>query len=207
MDAGFDARHLEAVADADTYPYWFEDADEPESNPTLVRTETCDLCVVGGGYTGLWTAILAKEHDPSREVVLIEAHEIGSAASGRNGGFLDSSLTHGVANAQSRFPDEIAVLEELGVRNLNEIEAAIARYGIDCDWERTGAIDVATTTHPVSYVDELRDDYADLRRLGQKVVWLDRDAMQAQVHSPLYTGDCGARRPPPWSTRPVWRGD
>ena len=188
MDAGFNARHLEAVADADTYPYWFEDADEPESNPTLVRTETCDLCVVGGGYTGLWTAILAKERDPSREVVLIEAHETGSAASGRNGGFMDSSLTHGIANAQSRFPDEVAVLEELGVRNLNEIEAAITRYGIDCDWERTGAIDVATTTHPGSYADELRDDYAHLRRLGQKVEWLDRDAMQAQVHSPLYTG-------------------
>ena len=188
MDAGFDARHLEAVADADTYPYWFEDADEPESNPTLVRTETCDLCVVGGGYTGLWTAILAKERDPSREVVLIESHEIGSAASGRNGGFVDSSLTHGIANAQSRFPDEVAVLEELGVRNLNEIEAAIGRYGIDCDWERTGAIDVATTAHPGSYNDELRDDYAHLRRLGQKVEWLDRDAMQAHVHSPTYTG-------------------
>jgi hypothetical protein len=49
--------HLDAIADADPYPYWYEDADEPFSNPTLVRTETCDLCIVGGGYTGLWTAI------------------------------------------------------------------------------------------------------------------------------------------------------
>ena len=188
MDAEFDARHLEAVADADTFPYWYEDADEPDSNPTLVRTEMCDLCVVGGGYTGLWTAILAKERDPSRDVVLIESHEIGSAASGRNGGFVDSSLTHGIANAQTRFPDEVAILEELGLRNLNEIEAAISRYGIDCDWERTGAIDVATTSHADSYLDELRDDYAHLRRLGQRVEWLDRDAMRAQVDSPTYAG-------------------
>ena len=154
----------------------------------MVRTESCDLCIIGGGYTGLWTAILAKERDPSRDVILIEAHEVGSAASGRNGGFVDSSLTHGIANAQARFPDEVSVLEELGLKNLNDIEAAVKKYNIDCDWERTGAIDVATTTHPSSYLDELRDDYAHLRKLGQKVEWLDRDAMQAQVHSPLYTG-------------------
>src|SRR5512143_475241 len=137
-DDTVDAPHLEAIADADPYPYWYDDADEPDSNPTLVRTETCDLCVVGGGYTGLWTAIIAKERDPSRDVVLIDAHEIGSAASGRNGGFMEASLTHGVSNGRDRFPDELAVLEDLGLRNLDEIEAAIKRYSIDCDYERTG---------------------------------------------------------------------
>ncbi|TVR22727.1 MAG: FAD-dependent oxidoreductase [Ilumatobacter sp.] len=181
-------RHLDAIADADTHPYWYEDVDAPESNPTLVRTVSCDLCVVGGGYTGLWTAIIAKERDPSLDVVLIDAHEIGSAASGRNGGFMESSLTHGVANAQSRFADEVELLEELGLRNLDEIEAAIERHGIDCDYERTGVIDVATNTHAPSYLDELRDDYTQLRELGQQVEWLDADQMRAQVHSPTYTG-------------------
>ena len=117
--------HLDAIADADPYPYWYEDVDEPDSNATLVRTVSCDLCIVGGGYTGLWTAIIAQERDPSRDIILIDAHEVGSAASGRNGGFMESSLTHGVANAQARFPDEVAVLEELGLKNLNDIEAAI----------------------------------------------------------------------------------
>ena len=56
----FDAFHLDAIADADPYPYWYDDADEPDSNPTLVRSEICDLCVVGGGYNGLWTAIKAQ---------------------------------------------------------------------------------------------------------------------------------------------------
>lgn len=55
-----DPRHLDAIADADPYPYWYDDADEPDANPTLVRTESCDLCIVGGGYTGLWTAIIAR---------------------------------------------------------------------------------------------------------------------------------------------------
>jgi len=130
-DEAIDAIHLDAIADADPYPYWYDDADEPDSNPTLVRTETCDLCIVGGGYTGLWTAIIAKERDPSRDIVLIDAHEIGSAASGRNGGFMESSLTHGVANGQERFPRELPLLEELGLQNLNEIEAAIEREVTD----------------------------------------------------------------------------
>ena len=187
-DEAIDEFHLDAIADADPYPYWYDDADEPDSNPTLVRTETCDLCIVGGGYTGLWTAIIAKERDPSRDVVLIDAHEIGSAASGRNGGFMESSLTHGVANGQERFPQELPLLEELGLQNLNEIEAAIKRYNIDCDYERPGVIDVATSSHSPSYVDELREDYQQLRALGQKVEWLDATAMQSQVNSATYTG-------------------
>ena len=187
-EAEFDSRSLDAIADADPYPYWYEDADQPLSNPTLVRTETCDLCIVGGGYTGLWAAIIAKERDPSRDVVLIDAHEIGSAASGRNGGFMDASLTHGIANGQERFPKEIALLEELGIANLNEIEAAIKRYSIDCDFERNGVIEVASITQPPSYLDELRDDYLQLKSLGQKVTWLDREQMQKQVNSPTYSG-------------------
>jgi len=179
---------LDAISDADPYPYWYEDADEPDSNPTLVRTENCDLCIVGGGYTGLWTAIIAKERDASRDVVLIDAHEIGSAASGRNGGFMEASLTHGVLNGLQRFGDEMPLLEELGLGNLNEIERAIRRYDIDCDYERTGVIDVATSFHPPSYLDELRDEYHHLRQLGQPVELLTADAMQSMVHSPTYTG-------------------
>jgi glycine/D-amino acid oxidase-like deaminating enzyme len=183
-----DQHHLDAIADADQYPYWYEGTDEPDSNPTLVRTESCDLCIVGGGYTGLWTAIIAKERDPSRDVVLIDAAECGSAASGRNGGFMDASLTHGVGNAIARWPDEVELLEELGVRNLNEIEASISKYEIDCDYQRTGVISVANASHPPSYLEEVRKEYQLLQSLGQDVEWLDAEAMQAQVHSPIFTG-------------------
>ncbi len=187
-ESPYKAFHLDAIADADPYPYWYDDADEPDSNPTLVRMENCDLCIVGGGYNGLWTAIIAKERDPNRDVILIEAHEVGSAASGRNGGFMEASLTHGVANGQERFPSELPLLEELGLKNLNDIEDAIRRYNIDCDYERTGVIDIATTFHAPSYLDELREDYTQLRALGQKVEWLDQVAMQAKVNSPTYLG-------------------
>jgi len=179
---------LDAIADAEPYPFWLESAEIPESNPTLVRDEHCDLCIVGGGYTGLWTAVIAKERDPSRDVVLIDKGEVGGAASGRNGGFMESSITHGVGNGIDRHADEIDVLEELGLSNLNEIEAAIERYAMDCDYERNGVIDVAHTGHPASYLDELREEHDLLRSMGQRVTWLDQDAMRAEVASPTYTG-------------------
>jgi glycine/D-amino acid oxidase-like deaminating enzyme len=185
MDDAHRSAHLDAIADAYPYPYWYDDVDEPESNPMLVRTETCDLCIVGGGYTGLWTAIIAKERDPSRDVVLLEGGAVGSAASGRNGGFMESSLTHGVGNGQERFPEEMPALERLGLENLNQIEAAIERYQIDCDYERTGVIDIAIDQPMVA---ELRADAEHLRALGQDVELLDEEAMQAEVRSPTYRG-------------------
>ena len=186
-------RYLDAIADADTFPYWLDDVDEPDSNPTAVHNEDCDLCVVGGGFTGLWTAIIAKQRDAKRDVVLIDAHEIGSGASSRNGGFMDYSLTHGIANAQQRFPDEVDILEQLGRENIAEIEKVIREYKIDCDFERNGAIEVASTWHPENYTDELKEDFSILRDLGHDVVWLDRDAMNAEVHSPVFTGGLWAK--------------
>lgn len=183
-----DERFLDAIADAEPYPYWYDDMDKPDANPMCVRDEHCDLCVVGGGYTGLWTAIQAKERNPSRDVILIDAHEVGSAASGRNGGFMDSSLTHGIANAQDRFPDEVGLLQDLGLENLNEIEAAIRHYHIDCDYERNGVIEIASTRHSANYLEELKKDYEQLIGIGHNVQWFDRQQLQAEIASPIFTG-------------------
>ena len=165
-DSPYGQRALDAIADAQPYPFWLDNADIPESNSALVRAERCDLCIVGGGYTGLWTAVIAKERDPSRDVVLIDKGQVGGAASGRNGGFMEASLTHGVANAMEHHADEIDTLEELGLRNLNEIEAAIARYSMECHYERNGVIDVAHVNHPPSYLDDLREEHDVLRSMG-----------------------------------------
>ena len=104
---------LKSLADLQPALYWL-DADplEPSSHSALIGDITTDLCIVGGGYTGLWTALLAKERDPNREVVIIEMRETGNGASGRNGGFCNASLTHGFVNGYTRFPDEMAVLEK-----------------------------------------------------------------------------------------------
>jgi len=132
----FVLRHLaEALPET-----WWIDSDplEPDPHPALIGDDGADLCIVGAGFTGLWTALLAKEADPDRDVVILEQHETGYGASGRNGGFCSASLTHGYMNGLRRYPDEISTILRLGVENLDAIEETIARYGIECGWERTG---------------------------------------------------------------------
>jgi glycine/D-amino acid oxidase-like deaminating enzyme len=143
----------------------------------------CDLAVVGAGFTGLWTAVLAKEADPSREVVLLDSRTAGWAASGRNGGFCAASLTHGSANGLRRYPREMPTLVRLGRENLAAIEAAVRDYRIDCGFERTGALDVATERYQVA---ELREDVAVAKELGEAAEFLDRDAVRQEVDSPTY---------------------
>jgi glycine/D-amino acid oxidase-like deaminating enzyme len=65
--------------------------------------------------------VLAKRRDPSRRVVLLEAQTIGWAASGRNGGFAEVSLTHGEQNGRARWPDEMDTLDRLGRENLDAL--------------------------------------------------------------------------------------
>ncbi|MEP6504550.1 MAG: FAD-dependent oxidoreductase [Betaproteobacteria bacterium] len=124
-------------------PFWLDDVGERQRFAPLAGDTRTDLAIVGGGFLGLWSAILAKERDPARRVTLLEADTIGWAASGRNGGFCEASLTHGEDNGQRRWAEEFEQLETLGLRNLEEIAATLVRYGIDCDFERSGVLTVA----------------------------------------------------------------
>ena len=179
-----------ALASAVPRPYWLDQPGAPECAPALVGQGCADLVVIGAGFTGLWTALLAKERDPSRDVVLIEAGAVGWAASGRNGGFCAASITHGLANGLSRFPREIATLERLGRENLDEIAGTVRVYGIECDFERTGELTAATAEWQLA---GLREEHEAGARLGRTTQLLDRDAVRAEVDSPLFVG--GLRDP------------
>lgn len=152
--------------------FWLDEIDRP-AYPQLTRTIRADLVIVGGGYAGLWTAVRAKERDPDRHVVVLEASRIAWAASGRNGGFCESSLTHGYENGLNRWPEEVDRLEEMGRANLDGIAETINRYGMDADFERTGQLAVAVEPHQVEW-------YRDSPH------YLDREAVQAEVHSSTF---------------------
>jgi glycine/D-amino acid oxidase-like deaminating enzyme len=174
-----------SLADAVPEPYWLGQAGAPPAAEPLHSVESADLAVVGAGYSGLWTALLAKERDPDRDVVIVEAGTAGWAASGRNGGFCSSSLTHGLDNGLSRFPDEMDALERLGRANLDEIEETVRRYGIECDFARTGELLVATAEWQLRELTSYHDEAA---ARGLDVRLLDRDQVRAEVGSPTYLG-------------------
>ncbi|MFC3504536.1 NAD(P)/FAD-dependent oxidoreductase [Micromonospora krabiensis] len=174
-----------ALADAAPVPYWLDRPERPDPLPPLHGRHTADLLVIGGGYSGLWAALLAKRDDPGRDVLLVEAGTCGWAASGRNGGFCAASLTHGLANGVDRFPDEIGELERLGRQNLDGIAATLDEHGIDCDFERTGELAVAVEPYQLA---GLAADADLARRHGHDVRLLDRDEVRAEVDSPTYLG-------------------
>jgi glycine/D-amino acid oxidase-like deaminating enzyme len=174
-----------AVEAASHVPFWLDDPRRPQPLDPFSGTTTADLLVVGGGFSGLWTALLAKEADPSRDVVLLEGGRIGWAASGRNGGFCSASVTHGFDNGLARWPEELDVLTALGRANLEGIAATLDRYGIDCSFERTGDISIATEPHHLVGMSEAPSTAA---AYGTKLQYLDREELTDQVRSPRYLG-------------------
>ena len=159
--------------------FWLEDA-PGTTYPALVGATDADLAIVGGGYCGLWTAVLAKRRNPGARVVLLEANTVGWAASGRNGGFCEASLTHGEENGRSRWPDEYDELERLGAANLDAFEADVRDLGLDCQFERTGQLAVAVEPHQVEWLRESSD-------------FLDRQEVRAQIDSPLFLAGAWSR--------------
>jgi glycine/D-amino acid oxidase-like deaminating enzyme len=175
-----------AYAGAEPRPFWLAELPAREPSPALRGAVEADLCIVGGGFTGLWAALHAKADDPGREVVLLEAETIGFGASGRNGGFAIGSLTHGLENGLARFGDEIELLERLGRENLAGYVADLERHGIDCDYEPTGELTPSVAAYQDGWAAETAELY---HRFGYDVeVFADAAAMRAEVDSPLYRG-------------------
>lgn len=162
----------DALRDARGSVFWLDELARPD-HPALVGARTADLVIVGGGFTGLWTAVRAKERDPERSVILLEGHQLGWAASGRNGGFCDASITHGEENGRRRWADEYDQLERLGLANLDGIAETVERYQLQVEFERTGELEVAVEPHQVEW-------------LAEDPGFLDADAVRAEVNSPTY---------------------
>lgn len=165
--------------------YWLDSPARPEARGALRETKSCDLLVVGGGFTGLWTALQAKERNPEQSVLLLDAGWIGFEASGRNGGFCEASLVHGESNGEAHLPEENARLTELGAENLAEMIETIERYGIDCDLIREGALNVATEEH--------QDQWLREEANGEDVTYLNREETSAMIKSEAFVSSIWSR--------------
>ncbi len=108
--------------------FWLKQAlsQAPPTAPALEQDISVDVCIVGGGFTGLWTALHIKEQDPSVRVVIIERDVCGSGASGRNGGFCMSWMSKATGVLSLAGSQE-------GVRLLTAFADGVARIGQFCE--------------------------------------------------------------------------
>jgi glycine/D-amino acid oxidase-like deaminating enzyme len=163
--------------------YWLDGA--TPVRPPLAGDRRADIVVIGAGFTGLWTALALTDRDPGLDVVLVEAETVGHGASGRNGGFVEPSLTHGVHNGLAHFPAEFAELTRLGEENYRGLVGDVRRWGIDCQLDEVGVLDVATARWQVDALAEAAEVHG---AAGETVEVLGADDARAEVDSPTYLG-------------------
>lgn len=167
--------------------YWLGGRRLREAEPPLVGPLEADVAIVGGGYTGLWTALHLQALEPRTSIVLLEAERLAAAASGRNAGMLSDTIDHSHALAVSHFGwDEARRLAVLGRENQHELLGFLDERGIDCDLERTGQLHFALTA---GHVEELRAAQSCAEQLGlpgPRV--LSQAEAQAEIRSPRYKG-------------------
>ncbi len=176
-------QHVEALKDSKFCPLWHDQDIRPEILPALNADTSCELLIVGGGFTGLWGALQVKERQPEVDVILIEKTFISDGSSGRNGGFLHGTLAHGESNTDHHFPGEADKLHQLGEQNIAELLATFERYNIDARYEEVGETEVATNQ---GSVDAIRKDYEEEKAAGDDVTWYNQTEMQEQVNSPTF---------------------
>jgi len=179
-------KHSDALQGAQLKPLWHDPDIMPEPEPPLRNDEQCELLIVGGGFTGLWAALQAKERKPDADIILIEQTFVGDGASGRNGGFLSSSIAHGETNTEARFPGEAAEIDALGTQNITELLETLERYGIDARYEETGSTSLALSPGIAA---EMHQEFLARSAAGEGVTWYDEKTIKAQVNSPMvYAG-------------------
>ena len=176
-----------------TRPWWQDEAPPDEELPPLEGTIDADVAIVGGGFTGLWTALELKRRRPSARVVLLEAARCGDGASSRNGGFL-----HGYWASLSRLVAVLGTDDAVAVaRAAAGVYDAVRALGDDVWLNETGMLAVATgPAHDV----ELERAVALAASAGapEEAVLVEHDALP--VHSPAFRGavryrDCATVQP------------
>ena len=148
MDVGDgDTKDLTAERNGDVSYWWRARGGFPPRRPSLPGPASADVCIVGAGFTGLWTAYYLKQAEPSLRIVVLEAAFAGFGASGRNGGWLTSALP-GSRERYARGPggrDAVLDLQRQLRETVDEVARVCDAEGIDADLVKGGELAVATT--------------------------------------------------------------
>ena len=123
----------------DNASMWLVDAAPDTPAPPLARDITCDVAIIGGGYTGVTTAYHMSRRFPDRKIVLLEAKQLANGASGRNGGMMLNGISF------SEDPETIAKEYALTRETIDGVEALIRDNNLRVRFRRDGCVHIATT--------------------------------------------------------------
>ena len=167
-------------------PLWW-DGSSPARRPAITDDTSVDVCIVGAGFTGLWSAYYLLRTDPSLSVLVVDAEHVGFGASGRNGGWVSAlyptpperlATAHGPAAAR----DQYAALRE----SVAEVGRVVAAEGIDCDFHRGGTVVLARSRAQLA---RAREEVTHSGHWGLGTQLLDRAAASQRLAA---TGTLGA---------------
>jgi glycine/D-amino acid oxidase-like deaminating enzyme len=171
------------VKDYHTYSFWLDDCgDDLSPRPSLDGDAEFDVAIVGGGYTGLWTAYYLAGADPSLKIAVVEKEICGFGASGRNGGWC-SALFAGSRRRTAKLHgrDAAIALQRAMFTTIDEVGKVVQAEGIDVAWHKGGTLSLATTP---AHLARLRADIEDERAWGfgdEDYAWLEASEARARL--------------------------
>jgi glycine/D-amino acid oxidase-like deaminating enzyme len=186
---------------ATTPSFWLDQLGARPARPALAGDREADVCVVGGGFTGLWTAYELKRADPGLVVVVLEARQVGFGASGRNGGWVVGKISGSADAWRARGgPDGPRAMVRAIQQTVEEIGAVVAVENIECDWTHGGSVTVAQSDTQLERLRQAAEN--ERRELGEDLAsqLLDADAIAARINvdgarGALYTPHCARVQP------------
>jgi glycine/D-amino acid oxidase-like deaminating enzyme len=168
--------------------FWLQEAlehDPGEPAPPLDRNVVADVCIVGGGFAGLWTAVRLTERAPGLRIAIVEQDIVGGGASGRNGGFVSSSWFDAAAIVSLYGLTEGRRYLEVLSDSVEQLGAFAASHGIDCWFHHDGVLAVRTGDWQEPF--DGREGESLRERIGHSPLPpLDAAGVRAMVDSPRF---------------------
>ncbi|MGV0745400.1 NAD(P)/FAD-dependent oxidoreductase [Mycolicibacterium sp. XJ870] len=162
--------------------FWYRSIGLPDRRPPLPGDQEADVCIVGAGLTGLWTAYYLKKQQPDLRIVILEREFAGFGASGRNGGWLSAELAGSRdAYASTHGPEGVVELMRAMRGAVDEVIGVAKAEGIDADIVKDGVLHVARTRAQVGRLHESVEYERQWGAGAEDYVALGRDEMDERI--------------------------
>ncbi len=166
---------------------WYDSAhiEDVAFNPSLKSDLPADVVIIGGGFTGLAAACYLMAENPNLGIVLLESDFCGSGASGRSGGFADTSVRGLWRIWREEGPEKARGIFDITVDGLESIRHAVERYGIHCDFAANGSMELATEHSQIALLEQEKKFYD---ALGLEAEMIGTDQLRKAIRSERYVG-------------------